>query len=171
MASTTKPFLSMTLPLDITDKEALSRILSPLTEDTLPIWGKMTSQQMVEHLLAELEFTNRKNEVICDLSEDEAREAKQKWIYTDAQIPRNLVLVTLPTQYRFEDIETATKQLFIELDGFIHYFSTPGRISIHPGYGPMNYAEWLIWHGKHFDHHFRQFGLRAEPDTIYSTSF
>jgi oxepin-CoA hydrolase/3-oxo-5,6-dehydrosuberyl-CoA semialdehyde dehydrogenase len=148
--------------IDITNKRQLIGLLQKLDPTTVPLWGKMKPQQMVEHLVNEIEYTNRENDVTCDLPEEVAAVAKQKWIYTDAQIPKNLVFVTLPEQYKFEDLATAISQLGKELEDFERFFSKPGRSSIHPGYGPLNYLEWLVWHGKHFTHHLRQFGLLPE---------
>jgi oxepin-CoA hydrolase/3-oxo-5,6-dehydrosuberyl-CoA semialdehyde dehydrogenase len=60
---------------------------------------------------------------------------------------------------RFKDLSTAIDELNNELDTFETFFKTEGATAIHFEFGPMNHREWIIWHGKHFTHHFKQFGL------------
>jgi hypothetical protein len=60
---------------------------------------------------------------------------------------------------RFKDLETAIIELNNELDAFELFFKTEGIMATHFEFGPMTYKEWIIWHGKHFAHHFKQFGL------------
>ena len=117
---------------------------------------------MIEHLIDQVEYTNGKKITGCFNTPEKAALEKTKWIYTDAQIPKNLVLKAPPENFRFTDLETAKKQLLQELDDFNEYFKPQGTVSIHASYGAMNYNEWLIWHNKHFTHHFKQFGLLPE---------
>ncbi|MBK0380613.1 DUF1569 domain-containing protein [Mucilaginibacter segetis] len=145
--------------IDITDRAALLNLLSRLKPDTLPLWGKMTPQQMVEHMIRQVRFTNGKLKSTLDVPLAEAAKSKQLWIYTDAQIPRNVVLGTLPPQYEYADICDAINQLMQELDAFNTYFKTPDATAIHGGFGALTHDEWLVWHNKHFTHHLKQFGL------------
>jgi hypothetical protein len=130
-----------------------------LQPDTPAVWGKMTSQQMVEHLIDQVQYTNGKKEPFCEVLEKEANKAKQINIYTDVEIPRNVVFGTPQEQLIYPDLPSAIQRLLAELDDFDQYFAKPGRTAIHGGFGPMNYKEWLIWHSKHFFHHLKQFGL------------
>jgi hypothetical protein len=145
--------------VDITNREELRRILSVLEPDAVPLWGKMKPQQMVEHLVDQVQWTNGKKITTCDRPPEEAEKGKQKMIYTDAEIPKNIFLEDLPVHYLYADIPAAIDQLMVELDDFDQYFKLPGITAIHGGFGPMTYQEWIIWHGKHFGHHLRQFGL------------
>ncbi|HEY4323037.1 MAG TPA: hypothetical protein VGN20_03600 [Mucilaginibacter sp.] len=149
----------MTRFVDITDRKKLNSLLQKLNVHTKPLWGKMNAQHMVEHMVQQIEYSNGKKATTCDIPAEEAAREKEKWIYTDAEIPKNLILGPLPENFRYANLETAITQLMKELDDFEEYFKESGITSIHAGYGPMNYKEWLIWHGKHFTHHFRQFGL------------
>lgn len=145
--------------ISITNRNQLNSLLLTLEAGTVPLWGKMKSQQMVEHLVNEVEYTNGKKAAGCDRPPEEANKDKAVMIYTDAQIPKNVILEPLPENYRYASLEIAIKQLMRELDDFDEYFKEPGITSIHFGFGAMNHQEWLIWHGKHFTHHFKQFGL------------
>ena len=114
---------------------------------------------MVEHLVEQVEYSNGKKTTICVNTPEVAAQQKHKWIYTDALIPKNLVLKPAPEGYRYPDMLTTINQVMQELADFDAYFKLPGTTAIHGGYGPMDCQEWIIWHNKHFTHHLRQFGL------------
>ena len=145
--------------VDPANREALHQLLLRLRQGTIPVWGKMTAQQMVEHMIEQVRYSYEKLTFVFDVPDDEARRAKQEWIYTDAQIGPNLVLGPLPAANEYPDLHTAIEKLMAELEDFDRYFKTAGTVVNHGAFGPMDYNEWLIWHGKHLAHHFRQFGL------------
>lgn len=145
--------------VDILDKKQMKASLSALRADAKPAWGKMTPQQMVEHLIESVEYTNGKRTCTCDRSAEEADAARRRNLHPDFVIPHNVNLGPLPEQYRFASLDEAAVQLLQELDDFDDHFDAPGVKSVHFAFGPMDRDEWLIWHGKHFMHHFRQFGV------------
>jgi len=137
----------------------LGNLLLKLQPNTQPLWGKMKPQQMVEHLVENVEYTNGKK--ICGLgvSPEAAERGKHTGVYTDSQIPKNLILEELPENFRYPNLNIAIGQLVEELNDFDKYFETPNATSMHFSFGPMDHEEWLIWHSKHFTHHLKQFGL------------
>jgi hypothetical protein len=149
----------MSQSADITNRDQLRNLLLSLQPDAQPLWGKMKAQQMVEHLIDQVQWTNGKKVCTCDRPAHEAAKSKQLMIYTDAQIPKNVFLEELPVSYLYTDIPASINQLMTELDDFDRYFQTAGITAMHGGFGPMNYQEWIIWHNKHFTHHLKQFGL------------
>jgi oxepin-CoA hydrolase/3-oxo-5,6-dehydrosuberyl-CoA semialdehyde dehydrogenase len=150
------------LSVNITDRTSLRNLLLSLYPDTTPLWGNMKAQQMVEHLVDQVQWTNGKKIPTCDRPADEAYKRKMVMVYTDAQISKNIFSGTLPEEYQYLSISAAVDALIQELDAFDQYFLQPGAIAIHGGFGPMNHQEWVVWHGKHFAHHFMQFGLIGE---------
>ncbi|PAW93741.1 hypothetical protein CKK33_09645 [Mucilaginibacter sp. MD40] len=146
--------------VDITDSDHIKEKLIYLNADTLPLWGNMAAQQMIEHLIEQVQYTNGvKVPVDTGLPADYA-ERKQRWVYTDELIPRNLVLGQLPDKLTYTGLETARQQLLAELETFHAYYrANPGIMVLHGGFGMMDYHEWVLWHNKHFTHHFKQFGL------------
>lgn len=144
---------------DPVNRETLHQFLLQLKPDAIPLWGKMTARQMVEHMIEQVRYSYEKLTFVFDVPEEQAKQAKQKWIYTDAQIPPNLILGPLPAAYEYPDLHTAIQQLMLELENFDRYFEQAETVVNHGAYGPMDYNEWLIWHGKHLAHHLRQFGL------------
>ena len=149
----------MNRSVDITNREELRNLLLTLDAGAVPLWGNMKARQMVEHLVDQVQWTNGKKITTCDRPAEEAYQAKQYMIYTDAEIPKNIFLEALSENYLYASIEAAVDQLMQELADFDTYFKDPVTVSIHSGFGPMNYQEWVIWHGKHFTHHLKQFKL------------
>jgi hypothetical protein len=145
--------------IDINNRKELLRLFLALEPDAVPLWGKMKPQEMVEHLIDQIEYTNGKKIPTCDYPAAEAYERKLKMLGSNAELPRNVFLGELPEQLIYPNIQLAILQLMKELDDFDEYFKTPGITVIHGGYGPMDHSEWLIWHGRHFTHHLKQFNL------------
>lgn len=148
--------------IDITDRAALSNYLEKLHPGTVPLWGSLRPMQLLEHLEESIEYSNGKKHTDCALSKEEAERRKQYMIYTDAEIPMGIKtpkqLDDIPAS-TFTDITEAITTLNNELDAFEKYFSNEGANAIHPGFGALHYKEWLVFHGKHFTHHLKQFGL------------
>jgi hypothetical protein len=145
--------------VDKNNRRQLFNLLQKLKPAMPPLWGKMKAQQMVEHLITNVQYTNGRLTFTCELPPEEANRSKQVMFYTNAQMPRNIVLEDLPANYAYPSLPAAIEQLMQELDTFDHHFETPGITEDHLGFGSMNHHEWLIWHSKHFTHHFKQFGL------------
>ncbi|MEN0052734.1 MAG: hypothetical protein AAGC65_03660 [Mucilaginibacter sp.] len=150
------------ISVDITNRTLLREQLLSLDPDTAPLWGNMKARQMVEHLVDQVEWTNGKKTPTCDRPAEEAHQRKMLMIYSDTPIPQNIFSGHLPENYQFPSMAAAINALVQELNAFDKYFLQPGAIAIHGGFGPMNHQEWLMWHGKHFAHHFKQFGLIGE---------
>ncbi|MBL4679012.1 MAG: hypothetical protein JKY70_22895 [Mucilaginibacter sp.] len=149
----------MTL-VEVGNAAQIKDLLAGLKSDTSALWGNMNAQQMVEHLISEVRYTNGvKIPVDTGLPPDFA-ERKQRGLNLDYDFPRNIILGTLPEDYEYTNIEEAKKQLVKEVETFHqHFAANPNMEVLHGGFGMMNYDEWVIWHGKHFTHHFKQFGL------------
>lgn len=143
----------------------LLRLLNQLDAGCRPLWGKMRAQQMLEHLIDQVQYTNGSKIPFCDVAADEALRRKARMLAEDVEIPRNVILGDLPEAHAFPGLHEATQQLMLELDRFDQFLAKPGSTAIHGTYGPMNHAEWVIWHSRHFRHHLKQFGL-LPPDAF-----
>ena len=109
------------------NRKYLESLLLKLQANTSAVWGKMTAQQMVEHLISQVEYTNGKKKPFCEVSEEEANNARQINIYTAVEIPRNVVFGTPQQKLLYPDLLSATKQLMTELRDFDRYFAEPGK--------------------------------------------
>ncbi len=148
--------------IEISDRKNLNSHLSKLQPDALPLWGTLTPIALMEHLITTIEYTNGKKITVCNLTPEQIEKRKQAVIYSDAELPMGIktpVSRDDPAVTTFDTLPEAVAALNIELDAFEKYFATEGATSIHPGFGELHYNEWLIFHGKHFTHHMRQFGL------------
>ncbi|MDP9077721.1 MAG: hypothetical protein M3O71_09890 [Bacteroidota bacterium] len=146
----------------IIDRSELRERLEMLRLEKKPLWGKMNPRQMVEHLVDEVTWTNGKKNREYAISPEEAEKGKQIMIYSDVILPKNYYAGDLPGYFIYPTLERAIAQLFTELDDFDSCFTIPGTTAMHPLFGPLNYEEWLIWQGKHFSHHLKQFDLLQE---------
>lgn len=141
------------------NRKNLANLFLKLNADHKPRWGIMGPQQMVEHLIKQVSYTNGKRVPFCEVTEEQAQSAKQAYIYADQEIPRNAILGGIPDPLIYPDLENAVQQLMTELEDFDNYFKKSGMTAIHGGFGAMNYEEWVFWHSKHFKHHLEQFSL------------
>ena len=147
--------------IDITDRKKVNSLLSALQPGTPALWGSMNAQNMIEHLVEAVEYTNVKKLADVQVPSDKANRQKDLLVLSDFVIPNGVTgyLPDATKTKRFKDLEASIFELNKELDAFEHFFKTEGTMATHFEFGPMNYGEWVIWHGKHFTHHFKQFGL------------
>ncbi len=147
--------------IDITDRKNLDLLLSTLRPETPALWGRMNAQNMIEHLVEAVEYTNGKRVADLRFPPDRANKQRQLLVNSDFVIPNDVTsyLPDATKTKRFKDLATAIVELNNELNAFEHFFKTQGITATHFEFGPMTYKEWITWHGKHFTHHFKQFGL------------
>jgi hypothetical protein len=152
------------MQVDITNRSQLKSLLSQLTENAQPLWGNMKPQNMIEHLSKVLQYTNGKKEIAQRTTEEEGLRAKQAFIYSDVPMSMGLKSPLLPAEgpipFEFSSLEEAKQQLYEELDDFESYHAShPDAVFVQPRLGKLNHKEWVVFHNKHFTHHFKQFGL------------
>lgn len=137
--------------------------LSKLQVDAKPLWGGMTAQQMVEHLATTLKISNGKLQLAQRTTIEEGEAIKAQIVHTDMEFPLGLKSPTIPDGppvYVNADLATAVSALRLELADFsIYHRENPEATPTHPRLGALNHSEWLILHGKHFKHHFKQFDI------------
>lgn len=149
--------------MNFQDRHEITSRLANLSPNTLPEFGLMNPQQMVEHLILVMQISNGKRIENLMIKEETAKKWKEALIYTDAKMPKGFKAPMLPEKpmaLSFENLEIATKKLLDEIDDFNLFFSENPKItSMHPALGLFDMNEWVIFHNKHFTHHFEQFGL------------
>ncbi|HET9057319.1 MAG TPA: hypothetical protein VFN30_10795 [Chitinophagaceae bacterium] len=125
-------------------------------------WGKMNSQQMVEHvtdffkistgkinfgLVTPIEHLPKFKEFL--LSEKEFRENTKAPVLPDE-----------PLSLRNQSMQDAITELNNEVNDFFNYFKENPEIkTLHPVFGELNFAEWIQLHYKHVTHHLKQFAV------------
>lgn len=136
--------------------------LISLRANTIPLWGKMTSQHMVEHLILAMRMSSGKIKLEC-FNPPEKLPALKRFLMSSRPLPKLFVNPTigenlLPLEY--SSLEEAKKILNQEITDYLKYFElNPEAKTVNVTFGELNKDEWDIFHQKHFAHHFSQFGL------------
>ncbi|MDR2204934.1 MAG: phenylacetic acid degradation bifunctional protein PaaZ [Flavobacteriaceae bacterium] len=145
--------------------ELIKKTLNNLTENSAPKWGKMTPQEMLEHLeQGVLSSLGEPEADKCYTSEDEI-EKYQDSLYNHRKMPRDFAAPFLPKDGSFPELKhknlDAAKASFLEnLKRYIIYYKeNPAAEHLNFVFGTLNKEMWELLHRKHFTHHFEQFGL------------
>jgi hypothetical protein len=160
----------VSIPFDVNDprlresfiRDGLLEALGALRDTSRPGWGKMTAQQMVEHLEWSFEVSTGQARVDCPIPA-ERREKMKAFLYHNRPSPpefMNPALVQGLPPLRHPSLTEAKGALRVEVDRFFRCSATdPGAIHTHPVFGPIGVEEWSRTHFKHGYHHLLQFGL------------
>ncbi len=146
--------------------QSTSDLLLQLKADQVPVFGRMSAQHMVEHLV--LLFKVSRGRIKAPLSvPEEQLEKRRAWLMSDkqmrpgAKMPGTGDETPLPP-LRFESLSAAQKEYEKELATFYSYYEAEENKDskeMHPMFGLLNLAEWEQFHQKHIKHHLRQFEL------------
>jgi hypothetical protein len=140
------------------------QLLAQLTAETKPVWGTMTAQHMLEHLI--WAFEGSASEKSLKLAQTSflktVRPVLKSYVLSDIRLPRNVKLskTKKTIDLKLENFEAARNQLNSSIDKAVNIFlSQPQKLNNHPFAGAFHSAQWLVFHRKHCIHHFTQFGL------------
>jgi oxepin-CoA hydrolase/3-oxo-5,6-dehydrosuberyl-CoA semialdehyde dehydrogenase len=141
--------------------------LDALRPETPALWGRLTAQQMVEHLIWTFEVSTGRVVLECPYPEDQ-RERMKPFLYHNRPTPHEFMNPALRDglpQLRSPDLRAARMALMTEVDRFLEHARTrPDSRHTHPIFGPVGVEEWSRTHFKHGCHHLQQFGLiEVEP--------
>lgn len=127
-------------------------------------WGRMTGQQMVEHLVFIFGASSGKVKTSLQIPEEFLPKAvaflwSEKEFRENTKAPEGLIPEE-PQPLQYANMPEAITALKREVDYFINYFTTqPGIKVLHPSFGELDYEGWIQLHYKHVTHHLKQFGL------------
>jgi hypothetical protein len=135
--------------------------LNKLEDQTIPEWGTMSSQRMVEHLSESLSMSIGEGNFNLAIPEEKIQ-GMQNFLFGEKLMAKNIQVDFAPEhcQLRNESLELAIDE-FCEkwVDFESCYDENPNMSAIHPYYGDLDFKGWLRLHSKHFTHHFLQFNL------------
>lgn len=138
-------------------------LLSQIPSDTLPAWGKMTLQQMVEHFSDSVRIASGKMEQKEILTPAGNVPKMQDFLASDKPFRENTLnplLPEVPVPVRNKSIELAIAELQEELDYFFKVFEkNPHQLTRNSLFGDLNYQQNVQLLYKHAQHHLRQFGI------------
>jgi Protein of unknown function (DUF1569) len=136
--------------------------LENLTTYHKPLWGKMSAQHMVEHLILAVKMGNGKLRLEC-FNPQAKLPALRRFLLSKKALPKEFINPVFGTDLlplEFSGIEEAKEKLKSEIKDYIKYFKdNPDAKPTNVTFGELNKEEWDIFHQKHFTHHLKQFGL------------
>lgn len=140
-----------------------TELLRTLKEDQEPLWGSMSPQHMVEHLVGSWRISNGRARVPQMLSDDDI-ETRRVFLFSDKPYAKNIPNPTVKVQgnapLRKESLSAAIDQLQDEMNSFFEYHaSNTDAQEMHPVFGILDEKGWLLFQTKHMTHHMMQFGL------------
>ncbi len=144
-------------------RQTLFDLLGNLQPQRMNLWGKMNAQQMVEHLT--LFFDVSSGKIVYPLLTDPENLPKFKaFLYSDKAFRENTkapetLLPEEPMPVSTENLDTAINNLKKSVEAFFYFMENAGKSTTHPGFGELNFEEWMLLHTKHVQHHLRQFGI------------
>jgi oxepin-CoA hydrolase/3-oxo-5,6-dehydrosuberyl-CoA semialdehyde dehydrogenase len=122
-------------------------------------WGKMNSQQMIEHLSAFFKVSTGK--ILFPLTTPIEHLPKYKdFLNSDKEFRENTKAPVLPEEplpLRYPSMQKALEELEKSVDDF--FKDDHSKTTLHPAFGELNFDEWVQLHHKHVTHHLKQFRL------------
>jgi len=147
------------------NRRNIQKLLNGLTENTKPNWGKMTAQQMLEHLETTLLYSIGEPEAEKCFTPEEHLEKYQDSLYNHRKMPKDFPAPFLPEdgtlpELKYKNLEQAKEKFLENLQKYqIYYRENPEAEHMHFVFGKLNKEMMELMHRKHFTHHFEQFGL------------
>ena len=143
----------------------ITKRLNALTVNTTPLWGKMSPQQMVEHLELSLLIGLGEPEAETCYTPEEQLEKFQDSLYNHRKMPKEFLAPFLPQdgslpELKYKNLDVAKTALLDTLKRFVVYYKENPKAE-HANYvfGKLNKEMMELFQQKHFTHHFEQFGL------------
>ena len=147
------------------NRRNIQNLLNGLTENTKPNWGKMTVQQMLEHLETTLLYSIGEPEAEKCFTPEEHLEKYQYSLYYHLKMPKDFPAPFLPEdgtlpELKYKNLEQAKEKFLENLQKYqIYYRENPEAEHMHFVFGKLNKEMMELMHRKHFMHHFEQFNL------------
>lgn len=136
--------------------------LTKLSKDEKPVWGKMSPQHMVEHLILSVQMSNGKLNLDC-FNPPEKIPALKRFLMGSRPLPKLFINPAVGKDLRpleYSSLEEAKNKLKEEIDDYKKFFeNNPTAKTVNVTFGELNKEEWDVFHRKHFEHHLSQFGL------------
>lgn len=145
-------------------QEGMFTALQKLQPGTAGRWGKMNSQQMVEHLAFIFAAASGKIKTVLSIPEAFLPKAKA-FLWSDKEFRENTkapagLIPEEPQPLKHAGMQQAIDELKTEVNYFVDFFTAnPGITTMHPAFGELNFEEWVQIQHKHVVHHLKQFGL------------
>jgi len=143
----------------------VTTLIEALKSDTQPLWGVMTPQHMVEHLIFVTKVTLKRYG--DPEAEYAAHQAKMKaFIEGERTFPKNITPLNAKPDLkplRFNNLDEAITALKETLQKYYAFNeANPGFKSYNSHMGELDFKLTEKFHYKHYKHHLEQFNLLPE---------
>ena len=150
-------------------KKDLIPLLKSIPETTVPRWGKMNLQQMVEHFADAVRIAAGSMDKAPIITPAEHLPKMQAFIQSNKPFrenTRNPLLPETPAPVRYASLPEALNELQAALDAFFEaFYNREAFTTRNPIFGELNFDLNIQLLYKHALHHLRQFGVELEtPD-------
>jgi oxepin-CoA hydrolase/3-oxo-5,6-dehydrosuberyl-CoA semialdehyde dehydrogenase len=136
-----------------------SQVLANLVVGQIPLFGIMTPQHMVEHLIKTIKISIKTLGEIPD-EPTSAQLSFKKFIFSDDEFPHGDAAKAKLEPLKYESLEIAKAEFNKAIAGFYLFFDqNPQAQPYNNFFGALSKAELERFHYKHLRHHFHQFGL------------
>ncbi len=136
--------------------------LNRLDKNDKPLWGKMTPQQMVEHLILTMKMSTGKIYVPL-ISDEKKLPVLKKILMSNRPLPKGFVNPAIGESLQsleYQNLTEAIKALAGEIQNYFLFFrGDDTKKTLNSTFGLLNKSEWDAFHTKHFTHHLKQFSL------------
>ncbi|NLN91890.1 MAG: DUF1569 domain-containing protein [Candidatus Hydrogenedens sp.] len=136
--------------------------LATLDEDQKPLWGTLTPETLLEHLIWILRQSMGRSLHVPDYSSFLSRKLTKKLILSGMRsLPKNMHLPAHLIRQGIRDRETGDLETLQALmEEYLNLVQADElEPAPHPCYGKMSIDEWDRFHVLHFEHHLKQFGI------------
>ncbi|WP_322970403.1 DUF1569 domain-containing protein [Faecalibacter sp. LW9] len=150
------------MSISIKETQEIVNQLLQLDVNKQPEWGIMTPQHMVEHLIVSMKMSNGGFIIPCRTPKEMIPKYKEIVLNPAIEMERGIKAGGMDglLDLRYPSMQTAIEKLASEIEKFHTYFQeNPGALVMNPVVDEIGYEDWIIFHNKHFKHHFTQFGL------------
>lgn len=125
-------------------------------------WGKMSAQQMIEHVSGFFKVSTQKIHFPLTTPTEHLPKYKE-FLLSEKEFRENTKAPVLPEEplpLRYTTMQEALDELTKSVYEFFEFFKNDAhKKTLHPAFGELNFDEWVQLHHKHVIHHLKQFGL------------
>jgi hydroxymethylglutaryl-CoA reductase len=144
-------------------KEQVPNLIDTLEINTLPKWGKMTAQHMVEHMSMSFAVANGKIKIQSFITSEEKLAAMKRFVLGETPFKENTKSPALSDDLpalRYGIMDEAKAIFKSELLNIFNVYVADENLTLrNPMFGDLNYEAQVGLITKHVKHHLNQFGL------------
>ncbi len=151
-------------PFPEINRKNIDEYLTKLTVNHKANWGTMTPQHMVEHMEQQYRFAANQKGDFEIATPAEHLDKYRETIFNHRPMPQGhkhpLMRAEGNEDLEHADLPMAKMKLLEAMDAYEEYFKeNPEVRTKNVVFGMMDKFEWDLLANKHFDHHFKQFGI------------